>query len=114
MYAALMFLKRNVSMNNFLDEEYKRYKEGKERNSLGYNLPNPITEEEPDFTKIRQCPNCAGFNVSVDMSTNKTTCNECKKCVEPRKVDFERKIEKIKEQEEANLQRAIERGVRIG
>ncbi len=100
-------------MRNFLDEEYKRYKEGKGR-SLSHNIPTPMVDEEPDFTKVRQCPECKGFNVSVDMSTNKTTCNECKKGVEPNKIDFDRKIEKIKEQEEDNIELAKNRGVIIG
>lgn len=100
-------------MYNPLDDVYREYKE-KKMGTHGVTKPIFDSELEPDYTKTKQCSECGSFSVSVDMSTNKTICNKCNKEVNPKLVDFSKKIEKIKEDENNVIEKAIKRGVTFG
>jgi hypothetical protein len=93
-------------MNNILDQIYKDYK-----NNGNYGVPNPHIEEDLDCTKVRICE-CGSLNVSIDLATNKTICRKCGKTTDtPNKIDFQKEIEKMQEDEDNKTEEAIKRGV---
>jgi len=115
-------------MRNELDEIYADYKRGGSRNSnvknssrnenhTTHGVPSPFMDGdlETDFTKVRCCNECGSMNVSMDMSTNKTVCKDCKKSSDtPNRVDFQKKMEQEKERELKVIEDALQRGDTFG
>ncbi len=106
---------------NDLDRIYRDWKSkgGKQQNDLhlSHGVPNPHFdgEDDTDYSKIRVCESCGSMNVSVDMSTNETFCNDCKEnSKEPHRVNFEKKMEDQIEQEKKSMEEAIKRGTQFG
>ncbi|MFW6311092.1 MAG: hypothetical protein ACOC1K_02530 [Nanoarchaeota archaeon] len=99
-------------MDNPLDRIYSNYRKNKGKN-FNNGVPNPQLdgEFEQDFTGVRVCSDCGSFNISFDMSSNKTVCNDCKKSSDkPSKIDFEKKVNELREEDGKNIEDAINRG----
>jgi len=100
-------------MYNPLDDIYSEYKQKQGRGNHG--VPNPVFEDEgEDFTKVRVCAKCGSFNISFDLSTNNTVCNEpgCKESTDkPNRVDFQKKMNDLKEEELNIIEQATKLGV---
>lgn len=97
-------------MNNPLDDIYRQYKQNQNK-TRGYGVPNPVGDEEPDYNKVKQCPECKSYNVSIDMSTGKINCNDCSaKEVNPTLIDFSKEVDKMKEEENKKIEDALQRG----
>lgn len=102
-------------MENPLNRIYQEYKESGNKGTHG--VPKPIFdgEFEPDFTKVRSCPECGSLNVSFDVSTNQTVCNECHKSTDkPTRIDFQREMDQIKEEDQERIDAALKRGNQFG
>ena len=110
-------------MENLLNQIYDDYKRGINPNekkplrkiigpSQQGGVPDPVFDGamDPDG-KINCCFKCGSYNISVDLSTNKTSCNECKeKGDKPNRIDFQRQMEQAKEEEEMKLILAMKQG----
>lgn len=104
---------------NDLNDIYREYKArgGQKGLHTTHGVPSPYFDQEfePDHSKINSCPDCGSMNISMDMSTNKLECNECHgKGTEPKKVDFEKKMEKQLEEEKQKMLDAMKRGDTFG
>lgn len=97
-------------MNSFLDQDYENYKRSMGRSTQDRKVPNvtgaigvpePILEgEEDQEVSIKGCIHCGSMNISIDMSTNESTCNDCKKKSDkPQKINFQKQMEDLHEQE---------------
>lgn len=76
-------------------------------------VPEPLLdgENEPDVTNVHACGKCGSYNISIDMSTNKSVCNDCgEKPDKPNKIDFQKLMEKAKEEEQNIIIEALKRG----
>jgi len=103
-------------MENPINRIYQDYKHNSQKPTGTNGVPNPIIdgEHEEDFTKVRSCPQCGSLNISFDMSTNKTECNDCHGTTEkPNRVDFQKQIEDIHEEEMKKLEDAYKQGTQI-
>jgi len=99
-------------MENPLNQIYRDYKQQNFKGTHG--VPKPILDDEfePDYTQVRACPKCGSFNVSVDAATNKTICRDCKEPTDnPDRIDFQREMEKHREEAIQRYEEATKRGV---
>jgi len=112
-------------MQGELESLYKAYKQGikpqperkplppKRSSNPQRNVPNPLLdgEFEPDLTSVGTCPKCGSFNINVDMSTNKVVCRDCgEKPDRATKVDFQKIMEKEREEEQNRIEESLKRG----
>ena len=111
-------------MQGELDSLYKAYKQGikpapdrkplpRKAPTQQREIPNPLLdgEFEPDCTNVSTCSNCGSFNISIDMGTNKVICRECgEKADKASRVDFQKMMEKAREEEQNQIKDAIKRG----
>jgi acetyl-CoA carboxylase beta subunit len=107
-------------MRNPLDDIYGDYKSRKsfrqpEKEMTSNEIPTPYIDNEVSMTGgFRGCPKCGSMNISVDMSSNKTICNDCKDGQDkPHRVNFTKEMEDAQEQETFNMIMAQRRGVRF-
>lgn len=112
-------------MEGELDSLYKAYKQGKQQEYKPIKpmkksffldqreVPTPFIdgENEPDCTNVGTCGNCGSFNISTDMSTNKIVCLDCgNKPDKATRVDFQKMMEKKREEEQENINQSLKRG----
>jgi acetyl-CoA carboxylase beta subunit len=68
-------------------------------------------EGERDLNSIRVCSKCGGMNLSIDLSTNKTVCNDCnEKNDENKMLDFQKYTEKLVDQDMQVIYKSIRKG----
>jgi len=101
-------------MRGELEEIFRDYK-FKKQNAFDTQreVPSPLLdgEMEPDSTNIHSCPKCGSLNISVDMSTNKIVCLDCgNKPEKSTRINFQKQMEKVKEEEQQSIENAIKRG----
>lgn len=110
-------------MENLLNQIYDDYKRGVKPNdkkplrkiagpSQQGGVPDPVFDGamDPDG-KINCCSKCGSLNISVDLSTNKLSCNECKESGDkPNRVDFQRQMDQAREDEERKIIEAMKLG----
>ena len=81
------------------------------------NKPYNILDSEisDDIKTIASCPDCNSFNVSVDISTNKITCNNCKDRIpkDALKKDISVLNDEILSKEHADMEEAIKKGTKF-
>lgn len=113
-------------MKGELERIYKQYKDEKRLDDTPIQpvqkisphtgkqgVPDPLLdgENDIDLTSVIVCPKCGSFNVSVDMSTNKIVCLECgEKPEKATKVDFQKMMEKVREEEQERIIDSLKRG----
>ena len=105
-------------MFNNLDDIYRQYKNGhpSHKKSQQKQIFDDVTEPlfDGDINNdadIRVCPKCQSFNVSVDLSTNKTICNNCQTEVNsPNKINIQSHIERMKNEELKEIDNALKLG----
>jgi len=76
-------------------------------------VPNPFLDGELDVdcNSVYKCQKCGSFNISVDVTTNKMTCQECgDRPDKSTRVDFQKMMEKTKEEEESKIIDSLKRG----
>lgn len=103
---------------NPLDEIFEDYKRNGPRRRTSFNeVPDPVFDAEftPNSSNTRVCPSCGSFNLSIDLATNKTVCNDCHgEEKNPHRIDFQKKMEDEKEKEAKLMNDAIQRGGTFG
>ena len=112
-------------MQGELDQIFKNYKQGKQqeykpikpiKKSSFFDqreVPTPFIdgENEIDCSSISTCNKCGSFNISTDMSTNKIVCLDCGNNPDnPTRVDFQKMMEKKKEEEQEKIIESLKRG----
>jgi hypothetical protein len=110
-------------MQGELESLYKQYKQGikiPNKNPLKkispttkQGVPNPVIDGEmdSDISSIGTCQKCGSMNISIDLSTNKVECRDCKeKSDKSTKVDFQKMMEKVREEEQNKIDESIKRG----
>lgn len=113
---------------NPLDDIYARYKRGDKGQSFNghkinrrnedesdsdFGVTEPVIDSqfESDLSGVRVCPKCGSLNISFDMSSNRTICNDCKENTnKPNRIDFQKKMEQAREEEQKRIEEALRRG----
>jgi len=104
-------------MRGELDDIFNKYKQNKsfkpEKKISSQGVPDPILDGEngSNTSDIRSCHKCGSLNISLDMSTSQMVCRECgEKPNETTRLDFQKMMEKVQEEEQANIIDCIKRG----
>ena len=105
-------------MENPIDRIFQEFKQRNKNNNInmGGGVPTPLIDNEYELNNnVRACNNCGSLNVSIDLSSNITICNECKnKSDKPNKINFMKQMTDMQEEEQNFKEDAIKKGIQFG